>query len=180
MIFIDESGFLMAPLVRRSWALRGQTPVLHQRIRCHKKVSAIAAISLSPRRHEVSLCFRLYPNLNIKDANVMEFLNQLLRHFRTKIVLLWDRLNAHRSSKMNRFLLKHRNRLIPYFLPPYAPELNPVENVWGYLKMNPLSNYPFDEIDPMAKTVRRFARQVQNDHDLLKSFIEHTPLSFLP
>ncbi len=42
-MFLDESGMLMAPLVRRSWSVRGQTPVLRQRGRCHQKVSAIAA-----------------------------------------------------------------------------------------------------------------------------------------
>jgi hypothetical protein len=48
--FLDETGLLMAPLVRRSWSPQGETPVLHQRGRCHKKVSVVAALCVSPSR----------------------------------------------------------------------------------------------------------------------------------
>jgi transposase len=180
IVFIDESGFLMAPLVRRSWALRGKTPVLRQRTRSHRKVSAIAALCLTSHLRRPSLCFRLHADLNINDVLVIAFLNHLLRHLGSRIVLLWDRLNAHRSHKTRQYLARQRRRLFPHFLPSYAPEVNPVEQVWGYLKMNPLANDPIAETRLLAATVRRHTRQVQHRRDLLRSFLRHTPLSFCP
>src|SRR3989442_37037 len=55
LVFLDESGLLMAPLVRRTWAPRGQTPILLQRTRSHDKVSVTAVLTVSPRRRRVSL-----------------------------------------------------------------------------------------------------------------------------
>ncbi|EQD76123.1 Transposase, partial [mine drainage metagenome] len=57
LVFSDEAGFLMAPLVRRTWAPRGVTPVLPQRGRSRRQVSVIAALSISPRRHRVRSSF---------------------------------------------------------------------------------------------------------------------------
>lgn len=170
----------MAPLVRRSWALRGKTPVLRQRTRSHKKVSAIAALCLTSHVQRPSLCFRLHPDLNINEDLVIAFLNHLLRHLGSRVVLLWDRLNAHRSRKTRQYLAGQRHRLFPHFLPSYAPELNPVEQVWGYLKMNPLVNDPIAETRLLTTRVRRHARAVQHRTHLLRSFLRHTPLSFCP
>ena len=59
-MFLDESGVLMAPLVRRSWAPAGQTPVLYQRGAHHRKVSVIAALCVSPERDQLRFYFRLH------------------------------------------------------------------------------------------------------------------------
>lgn len=67
----------MAPLVRRSWSPCGQTPVLHQRSRSHRKVSVIAALCVSPARDWVYLYFRLYPDANITAPLIVAFLRQL-------------------------------------------------------------------------------------------------------
>jgi hypothetical protein len=84
----------MAPLVRRTWSPCGRTPVVRQRGRAYQKVSAIAALCVSPTRAAVRLYFRLYPDQNIDSARVIAFLERLLGHVRP-VYLLWDRLNAH-------------------------------------------------------------------------------------
>src|SRR3990172_7010272 len=68
LVFIDESGFLMAPYVRRSWAPKGATPVLYQCGRSHQKVSAIAALCVSAERSTVRCYFRLHPAANIETS----------------------------------------------------------------------------------------------------------------
>jgi len=166
----------MAPLVRRSWNPRGQTPVLYQRTRAHKKVSAIAALCVTPDRNRVHLYFRLHPDVNIKAGLVIEFLRHLVRQLDGPIVVVWDRLLAHRAGKVQVFI-KDTPGLHAHFFPPYAPELNPVENVWGYLKMNPLSNQPFFDIDSLAQVTRNHGRSLQRTQRLLHSFIKHSPLS---
>src|SRR5262249_56141343 len=74
LVFIDESGLLLAPVVRRSWAPRGQTPILYQRGRAREKVSMIAALTLSPRRRRVGLYFSLGANANVTTAWLIPFL----------------------------------------------------------------------------------------------------------
>ena len=166
----------MAPLVRRSWHPRGQTPVLYQRTRAHKKVSAIAAICVAPGRDRIRLYFRLHPDININSDLVIEFLRHLIRQLDGPIVLVWDRLLAHRAKKVQAFI-QESSDLHTHLLPPYAPELNPVENVWGYLKMNPLANRPFFDVDSIAQATRSHGRSIQRKQLLLRSFVKHSPLS---
>ena len=177
MVFVDESGLLMAPLVRRSWAQRGNTPILYQRTRSHQKVSIIAAICVNLSTDRIHLYFRLHPDKNIKADSVISFLRQLLRQLDGPVILIWDRLMAHRAQKVNRFI-DRKPQLQSFFLPPYAPELNPVENVWGYLKMNPLANYAASDIESLAMRTRRHARSVQRKHRLLHAFLKRSPLFF--
>ena len=174
--FIDESGVLMAPLVRRSWGPRGETPVFRQRTRSHQKVSVIAALCVPPTRDDIHLYFRLHPNTNINADAAIDFLRVLLQQLSGPIVLVWDRLQAHRGKAARHFFAQQR-RLHPHLLPPYAPELNPVENVWSYLKMNPLANFAPLELDALVHTTRHHGRSLQRKHDLLRSFMAHSPLS---
>lgn len=129
----------MAPLVRRSWAPRGQTPLLLQRGVHHQKVSAIAVLCL--RGHQRRFYFRLYPNADLQARQVISFLGYLGRELPGPWLLLWDRLNAHRAHRTSRFLAS-RSYPKAYFLPAYAPDLNPVEFAWCHLKRNPLANAP--------------------------------------
>ncbi len=174
-MFIDEAGVLMAPLVRRSWAPCGHTPVLHQRTRSHKKVSVIAALCISPDRDRLHLYFRLHPDANINSPLVIDFLRNLSNQLTHPIVLVWDRRWAHRSKMVQNFI-RSRPQLHPHFLPPYAPELNPVEYAWSYLKMNPLANRPLLDVDSLVDTTRRHSRWLQRNQKLLRSFMKHSPL----
>jgi hypothetical protein len=166
----------MAPLVRRSWAPRGHTPVLLQRTRSHQKVSALAALVVSPSRDRVQLYFRLHPGRNVRTAEVVEFLRILHRHVAGPLIVIWDRLQAHRSKRV-RALLDITAGLQAEFLPPYAPELNPVEYLWSFLKFHPLANLAFFQLDDIATTTRNHARAVQHNERLLRSFLAHSPLS---
>ncbi len=166
---------LMAPLVRRTWAPRGQTPHLHQRTQSHTKISVITALCLSPDRDQLHLYFRLHPDENINKERVRTFLQQLVRQLDAPIVLLWDRLAAHRSHVVQDFI-KTTPGLYNEFLPSYAPELNPVEQVWSYLKMNPLANFTAYDVDSLGNTTRHHTRSLQHKQALLQSFVANTPL----
>lgn len=165
----------MAPLVRRTWAPVGQTPVLYQRTRSRERVSMIAALTVSPQRRKVGLYFCLLPNENVVTHTVLRFLRQLRRQLGCPIVVVWDRLKVHKSAWAK---LRRRNRSIhSAFLPPYAPELNPVEPFWSYLKMNPLANYAAIDVHELHCRAERHARDISGDQLLLRSFIRSTPLS---
>ena len=129
LVFLDESGFLLIPTVRRTWALRGQTPVLYHRQK-HEKVSVISALAVSPKRKRVGLYFRCLPGENFDNTEVASFLRHLLRHLRGFVVVILDNGRCHKGEAMRAFLRRQKRlRLEP--LPPYAPELNPDEGVWN-------------------------------------------------
>lgn len=165
----------MAPLVRRSWAPAGQTPVLSQQGAHHRKVSAIAALCVSPSRDELRFYFRLHAT-DIAAVQVMAFLRALQRELDAPWLLLWDRLNAHRARRTRDFILA-RGRPQTYFFPSYAPELNPVEYAWCWLKNNPLANLARLDLDSLAAAARRSACNLQHRPSLLRSFLRHSPLS---
>lgn len=161
--------------MRRTWAPRGHTPVLYQRGRHHKKVSAIAALCVSPQRDQVRLYFRLHTDRNIKNPQVVEFLRGLQQELGASWCLLWDRLNAHRSKKTTASLSTLAD-LHPFFFPSYAPELNPVEYLWSYCKTNPMANRAVYEVTELATVTRACGRSIQRRQELLRSFIRHSPL----
>ena len=90
--------------------------------------------------------------------------------------LVWDRLNAHRANK-TRAYLETVSHLSTFFLPSYAPELNPVEYVWSWLKTNPMANRAIHDVEPLADATRRCTRSLQYNQELLCSFLQHCPLS---
>lgn len=175
LVFIDESGFLMAPLVRRSWSPQGQTPVLLQRTRSHKKVSAIAALCIPPSRDQLSFFFRLHPDRNICIPEIVAFLQVLARHLASGAVVIWDRLQAHRSPEVARVLRQALGSRCS-FLPPYAPDLNPVEYAWSYLKTGAMANLAPTQLEVLAEATRRGNRALQRNQLLLRSFLAHSPL----
>ncbi len=166
----------MAPLVRQTWSPRGHTPVLQSRTRAHQKVSVIAALCVPPTRDYVRLHFRLHANRNITATEVVAFLCQLRHHLNGALVLLWDRFQAHRATKVQTFLTP-ASRIHPVFFPAYAPELNPIEYAWGYLKRNPWANWAPLDLDQLVVGTRRSSQALQHRSDLLRSFIRHSPLS---
>lgn len=176
--FIDESGLLMAPLVRRSWAPRGETPVLSQRGRHTEKISIIGAVACLASGRCNKFLFRLHRDQNITKAHVRRFLAQLRAYFASSrhIIVLWDRLNSHRSANVVDYARTH-NMTIEFF-PSYAPELNPAEYAWGYMKMNPLANYAPHDTRELAGKSRRAGRKLQRAPTIVRSFLAQSSLFF--
>lgn len=177
--FIDETGLLMAPLVRRTWAPCGKTPLLIQRGRSHAKVSIAGAICAKPNRPSgIQAYFRIYREKNIKAPACREFVRQLLKAIRGPLFLVWDRLNVHRARLVQRLVLKHRRRIQVFFFPSYAPELNPVEYAWNNLKHVKLANFaPMDTL-LLARAAKKGICSTRKNKTLLISFVRHSGLSF--
>jgi putative transposase len=136
LVLIDESGLLLDSLVRRSWALKGQTPVIGGDGGHRKKVSVIGAVSVSPAAHRLGLYFATLPDGYFTAGEVVKFLRDLLQHLRGKVIVVWDRGPNHKGPVVREFLRRNR-RLRLELLPAYAPELNPVEQV-GVAEVRPV------------------------------------------
>jgi transposase len=167
----------MMPVLRRTWAPCGATPTVAVRARSHEKVSGIGALIVSPRRRSLTLALALYPRLNIRGPQVLRFLRHLARHVRGPVVVVWDRGRSHRHRLVRAWLATHPRWHIVW-LPPYAPELNPVELLWGYLKHGRLANFAPNTVDDIQTTVRCERRRLARRPQLLRSFFRHSALSF--
>jgi len=171
---MDESGFMLQPVVRRTWAPRGHTPIQHQWDR-HDRLSVACALTLSPQRRRRRLYFNIQTT-NIRGPDMVAFLRQLRRHVRGKLVLIWDRWSVHRSALVRKYCEKHARRIRVEWLPSYAPELNPVEQVWSHTKYGELANFAPHDIDHLDDAVRRSIRSKRRNQALLLSFVRHTGL----
>lgn len=178
IVFIDETGFLMTPLVRRSWAPRGRTPKLTQRGRSRRKLSVIGALVISPRRRRVHAYFAVQADTSFDGQRIVPFLQQLCRALRVPIVLIWDRLAAHIGEPAKGWLARNRHRIRAELLPAYAPELNPVELIWGHAKCTSLANFAPLEFHELAMQAQLSVLEIGADPALLRSFLRHCPLSF--
>ncbi len=176
LVFTDESGFLLLPLVRRTLAPRGCCAPLLHRARHRDKVSVAAALTLSPCQGHVSLHYQTYPNGYVNVGAYAQFLRELLRRMGSRpIVLVHDRGNMHRGDPM-RALTRDFPRLDLNLLPPYAPELNPVEQLWNFAKDKELSNFVPHDVAEANAGVTGLMDGIRHDQLRLRSFYRATPL----
>ena len=175
LVFIDESGVLLAPLVRRTLAPKGQTPILKHRAKQRDKVSLIAALTLSPRNQHLGLYFSTLINDHFESTAVDWFVRELLKHLRGPVIVIWDRGNMHRGLAI-RQLQADFPRLTLEFLPPYAPDLNPVEQVWTFLKWHRLSNFAPADTKELEQKAFDELFGVRKNQQRLRSFWEGSDL----
>lgn len=141
----------------------------------YRRVSAIGALALSPTRQRVSLYFQLTKQ-SFKKEEVIEFLRLLHHQLGRKIILVWDRLNAHRSAAAW-YARHHPNWFEFEWLPPYSPELNPIEQCWSHTKCHELSNHCSYNVDELEQVVRKKLHGKRHHQRLFTSFFRHARLN---
>lgn len=171
---MDESGFSQRPPVRATWAPRGQTPTLVEPFNW-QRLSGIGAVLTKPDRQRVRCLLALHRG-GIRSAHLVRFLNALKRHRRRPVILLWDGLPAHRSRRTREALEQHRDWLRVERLPAYAPELNPVEQLWAHVGATALANTPGEDLKQLGQRVRRGVGRVDRHAPLGRGFLTHTGL----
>jgi transposase len=176
LVFLDESGFMLTPLARRTFAPRGKTPIQKCWSR-HDRISAISAITVSPRRNRLGLYFKLLgDNKNAKAEDIVDFLRLIERQLQRPLTIIWDRINIHDRASLVKAYLRRHKRIKTCRLPAYAPELNPDEGVWNHTKYARLANFAPTDRKELRKTVEQELRRLRRRKDLLASFIRHTKL----
>ncbi len=164
---------MLQPVCRRTWAPKGQTPILRQWDR-RDRLSAISALTVAPRRRRFGLYWTLHHH-NIRGADVLHFLQQLRRHVPHGFTLIWDRHRPHRARCVTRWLARYP-RIVVEWLPAYAPELNPVEAVWCHTKYGDLANFAPDDLPALDGAVVGSLAETRGHRDLLAAFIQAAEL----
>ena len=180
LVFLDESGFMLTPSVRRTWAPRGQTPVLKAWDR-RDRISAISSITVSPTARQLNLYFDLLAdNRNVRAEDVVAYLRQLKEHLGGPMTVLWDGSNVHDRSKLVRAYLAEHPEIVTERLPAYAPEINPDELVWAWTKYSRLGNLAANNAAWLRDYITTEMNYLRRHPEILASFIDHTDLNLPP
>jgi transposase len=164
---------MLTPTVRRTLAPRGKTPIIKSWDR-HDRISAISAVTVSPKRRRPGLYFQLLPDdRNAHGEDAVAFLKHLKRHLPGPLTILWDRSQIHDRSKVVRAYLAGHPKIVTEKLPGYAPETNPDESVWEHTKHGRLANFtPEDTVELRSVLIHEFER-LHRKPELLSAFIRH-------
>ncbi|WP_442807181.1 IS630 family transposase [Streptomyces sp. NBC_01294] len=184
IVFEDEAGFSMTPPRARTWGRRGQTPVIRVRGRSRRRTSVAALCCYKPGEKS-RLIHRPRTHLRLKGARKSfswkDYRDLLVRaHIQLDgpIVVVWDNLNTHLAAGLKRYEAEH-DWLTTVRLPPYAPDLNPVEAVWS-LARRAMANTAFDTPDDLDRTLRRELRRIQLRPHLIDGCLTATGLAINP
>ena len=175
MAFLDESGFMLSPLVRRTLAPRGVTPVLPASA-ARDRISAISCVTLSPRRYLPGLYFELLPtNANANAERVVAFLRDLHETL-PRFTVIWDQSRIHRKARLVQEFLATNPSIVAEDFPGYVPYLNPDEGVWGYTKYGRLANFAPADHQELRERVHAELQELKRHAYMVYQFIEHTNL----
>ena len=167
----------MNPLVRRTWAPKGKTPILPSWGRHRDKVSVIAALSVAPTLRRLGLYFLADPKHYITAETVVKFLRELLKHLRGPVIVVWDGGTNHKGPLVRALCARHP-RLHLERLPAYAPDLNPVEFIWSHLKYARLANFMPANLAHLDQTICSHLHAVGQVPGLLKALWHGSKLPF--
>ena len=176
LVFIDETGFMLAPVLRRTWAPRGKTPVLKV-TEPHGRISAIGAMTLQRDSFDFGFHFQLLgDNINFNGNSVAKFVADIRHVLNGPITLIWDQYCIHRAKPLREYLQMNPSIEVEE-LPPYAPELNPVDYVWSYVKYGRLANYCPHHLAELRQSVTTELTRVAGQPRLLRALFSRTGLS---
>jgi transposase len=147
----------------RTWAPRGQTPILHVKL-TRDHLSAMSGITLDGRLF-----------LQVREASydagaVVDFLRVLLRKISGPILLIWDGSPIHRAKEIKTFLKRGAAKWLHLErLPGYAPDLNPDEGIWKYLKRVELGNRCCTDLDHLHRELIRARERLRHKREIIRS-----------
>jgi transposase len=153
----------LLPGAVRTYAPKGETPVL--RYRYWEHLSVISAITPDGK------LYTLTRQAAFDGPAIVDFLNHLLRYIPGKLLVVWDRLPAHRSGAIKDFLRAGgAERIYLAQLPSYAPDLNPDEGVWNYLKRVELRNVCCHHLTELREQLRKAIARLRHKVSVIQGF----------
>ena len=171
ILFGDETGVREDGPTATTWGARGRRPTVRVTF-TRARINVLSLIS--PRGRLWFRCFKK----DLDSALFIEFLKALLRDIRGHIILILDKHPAHVSAATRRFLEKKKTRITSYHLPSYAPDMNPDEHVWGYLK-SMFRRVPMIEGETLEAAVAGSMTTIQEDPALVKAFFENPEVAYV-
>jgi transposase len=170
LVWIDEAGFYLLPSLVRTNTPCGQTPILRAPL-SYDHVSAISALTL-----EGQLLMQMQ-EVAYHGTEVVRFLKHVLRYSEGKLLIVWDGAPIHHGQAVKAFLAAGASkRLHLERLPGYAPELNPDEGIWRYLKQVELKNVMCQNCNELRTELRLATARLRHKRDVIEGCFRHAGL----
>jgi transposase len=167
---------MLIPTRRRTWGPEGKTPIIRYSYR-HDRISALAALTVSAKLCHMGIYVRFQQD-NFHAYDIAKFLRILLKHIKGPIILLWDNAKIHKGPYIEEILKKNPRLQLEWF-PGYAPELDPVEQVWNDFKRHTANSIPRTKQD-LRISLHNSTRRVRRSQAKLRSFILSSELPSAP
>jgi transposase len=171
IFFLDEAGFQSDPVLGRSYGLKGQPPVLRTSGQ-RQQINALSAVNAAG-----AFWCATYPGKFDAQMFIL-FLRNFLKGRHGKVFLVVDGHPAHRAKRVAAYIQSLKGRLELHFLPPYAPDLNPDEFVWSYMKGNGVSKRPLRKNESLRRRVEADFRAIQRNVPLIRSFFQAKSVAY--
>jgi transposase len=163
IFFLDEAGFQSDPPLGRTYGLKGKTPVVTTSGQ-RQSINVISAVNARGEFWATTYTGKL-------DAeSFVAFLGNFMKQQQGIVYLVVDGHPAHKANKVKAYIKQMKGRLELHFLPPYAPDLNPDEFVWSYMKNIGVSKKPLKKNESMRERVEEDLRTIKRDKSLVRSF----------
>jgi hypothetical protein len=183
--FEDEAGQSLRPPKARTWARRGQTPVVPVSGKGSGRVSIAGLVCVRPgSRSRLFYRMRVHrgrkgERRSMSEADYAGLITAAHQQLHAPVILVWDNLNTHVSAMMRAFTESHPDWLTVVRLPAYAPDLHPAEGVWANMK-NGLGNLAARDVGQLAAIVRNRLKRIQYRPQLIDGFLAQTGLTLEP
>jgi transposase len=162
IVWVDESGFYLLPGAVRTYAPRGRTPTLRVPL-TRDHLSVISGITPEGRLL-MSVRERAF-----RSPDVVRFLKHLLHHIPGQLLVIWDGSPIHRGQPVKDFLAAGgAARLHLEQLPGYAPDLNPDEGIWNYLKRVELRNVCCRDLKHLRRHLRLATARLRHKRHVIR------------
>jgi len=153
----------LLPVAVRTWAPRGRTPILRVKL-THDHLAASSGITLEGR------LFLPIREQHDDRAAVVGFLRVLLRKIPGKLFVIWDGSPIHKGQPIKDFLKRGAaKRLQLERLPGDAPDLNPDEGIWTYLKRVELGNVCCTDLADLRTHLIRARERLRHKRDVIRA-----------
>lgn len=172
ILFWDESGFRADAVHGKTWARKGQTPVI-ERPGQRQSISAASAVSANG-----AFWFATYEGALTGELFV-ELLKKLMHRRRKPVRLVVDGLPAHKKAIVKEYVAGTAGKLTLHFLPGYAPDLNPDELVWSHAKRTGVARSPLRAGEKLQCRVDDQLQAIANNSELVRSFFRHPSVSYI-
>lgn len=172
ILFWDESGFRADAVHGKTWAPRGQTPVV-ERPGQRQSISAASAVSAKG-----AFWFATYAG-GLTGELFVDLLTQLMQDRKKPVRLVVDGLPAHKKACVKDYVLSTKGKLTLHFLPGYAPDLNPDELVWSHAKRTGVARSPLKAGEKLQVRVDMQLQNIADDRDLVRSFFRHPSVAYI-
>jgi len=163
IFFSDEAGFQSDPILGRTYGLKGQTPVVTTSGQ-RQSLNVISAVNARGEFWAVTYTGKL------NAESFVAFLQNFMDTQTGKIFLVVDGHPAHKANLVKSYLQSLKGRLELHFLPPYAPDLNPDEFVWSYMKNNGVSKKPLKKNESLQSRIDEDLNGIRRNRKLVESF----------